>query len=130
MYVAFVTSDGRYQIDQLCEDWLETGPPAQHRRGRRVWRLLPDVLDAITHTVSAAIWFGLTAGYLTVTRQVPHPPQVPALLTRPRQITRTGTSSPPLIISSAVHSAPPNDTRPAPAAARTYSHRPAPPRPV
>jgi hypothetical protein len=27
----------------------------------------PDVLDAITHTVSAAIWFGLTTGYLTLT---------------------------------------------------------------
>jgi hypothetical protein len=25
------------------------------------------VLDAISHTVSAAIWFGLTAGHLTLT---------------------------------------------------------------
>lgn len=27
----------------------------------------PDVDDAITHTVTAAIWFGITTGYLTLT---------------------------------------------------------------
>jgi hypothetical protein len=27
----------------------------------------PDLLDAISRTVSAAIWFGLTTGYLTLT---------------------------------------------------------------
>jgi hypothetical protein len=26
-----------------------------------------DMLDAISHTISAAIWFGLTTGYLTLT---------------------------------------------------------------
>jgi hypothetical protein len=26
----------------------------------------PDIRDAITRTVSAAIWFGLTSGYLTL----------------------------------------------------------------
>ena len=29
--------------------------------------LLPDVDDAITRTVTAAIWFGITTGYLTLT---------------------------------------------------------------
>ena len=29
--------------------------------------VLPDVLEAFSHTVSAAIWFGLTTGYLILT---------------------------------------------------------------
>lgn len=29
--------------------------------------VLPDVLDAISRTVSAAIWFGLVTGHLTLT---------------------------------------------------------------
>ncbi len=28
--------------------------------------LLPGVDEALTHTVSAAIWFGVTTGYLTL----------------------------------------------------------------
>jgi hypothetical protein len=35
--------------------------------------LLPDVFDAISHTVSAAIWFGLTTEYLTLTGSYPIP---------------------------------------------------------
>jgi hypothetical protein len=66
IYEAFATSDG-HQVDQLCEDWLDlarqTGIAVDDEHGD----LLPDVLDAITHTVSAAIWFGLTTGYLTLT---------------------------------------------------------------
>jgi hypothetical protein len=67
IYEVFVTSDGQYQVDQLCEGWLELA----RQRGLAVddehGDLLPDVLDAISHTVSAAIWFGLTTGYLTLT---------------------------------------------------------------
>ena len=63
---AFVTSDG-HQVDQLCNDWLDRarhcGLAVEDQNGE----LRPDVLDAISHTVSAAIWFGLTAGYLTLT---------------------------------------------------------------
>ena len=29
--------------------------------------LRPDIHDAITRTVTAAIWFGITAGYLALT---------------------------------------------------------------
>jgi hypothetical protein len=29
--------------------------------------LRSDVVDAISHTISAAIWYGLTTGYLTLT---------------------------------------------------------------
>jgi hypothetical protein len=64
---AFVTSDGRSQVDQLCEGWLDLA----RQRGLAVedqdGDLRSDVLDAITHTVSAAIWFGLTTGYLRLT---------------------------------------------------------------
>lgn len=67
IYEAFETSDGRNQVDQLCGDWLDLARqhdfPVADERGD----LLPDVDDAITRTVTAAIWFGLTTGYLTVT---------------------------------------------------------------
>jgi len=67
MYEVFVTSDGRYQVDQLCEGWLalarQCGIAVEDEHGD----LRPDVLDAITQTVSEAIWFGLTTGYVTLT---------------------------------------------------------------
>jgi hypothetical protein len=67
IYEAFVTSDGHYQVDQLCDRWLDLA----RQRGIAVddlhGDLRPDVLDAISHTVSAAIWFGLTTGYMTLT---------------------------------------------------------------
>jgi hypothetical protein len=43
--------------------------------------LRPDVLDAISRTVSATTWFGLTTGYLGLTGKVQHSPQGPAPLT-------------------------------------------------
>jgi hypothetical protein len=67
IYEVFVTSDGRYQVDQLCEGWLaaarQCGIAVEDEHGD----LRPDLLDAITHTVTDAIWFGLTTGYLTLT---------------------------------------------------------------
>ena len=62
-----MTSDGQYQVDQLCEGCLELtrqcGLAVDDERGNP----RPDVDDAISHAISAAIWFGLTAGYLTLT---------------------------------------------------------------
>jgi hypothetical protein len=66
IYEAFVTSDGHH-VDQLCEGWLETARRCGIAVDDEHGDLLPDVLDAISHTVSAAIWFGLTTGYLTLT---------------------------------------------------------------
>jgi hypothetical protein len=67
IYDVFATSDGRNHVDLLCDDWLKTarqcGIPVDDEHGE----LRPDVLDTISHTVSAAIWFGLTNGYLTLT---------------------------------------------------------------
>jgi hypothetical protein len=66
IYEAFTTSDG-HQVDQLCDDWLnlarQRGITVDDERGE----LRPDLLDAISHTISAAIWYGLTTGYLTLT---------------------------------------------------------------
>jgi len=67
IYEAFTTSDGRNHVDQICEDWRalarQHGIPVDDEHGD----LLPGVDDAITRTVSAAIWFGPTTGYLTLT---------------------------------------------------------------
>ena len=66
VYEAFVTSDGHYQVDQLCEAWLDLARQAGIAVDDEHGDLRPDVLDAISHTVSAAIWFGLTTGHLTL----------------------------------------------------------------
>jgi hypothetical protein len=47
-----------------------------------------DMLDAISHTISAAIWFGLTTGYLTLTGRYTTP-RVPDPL--PRGLIAVGT---------------------------------------
>jgi hypothetical protein len=67
IYEAFVTSDGHAYVDLLCEGWLDLARQSGITVDDEDGDLLPDVLDAISHTVSAAIWFGLTTGYLTLT---------------------------------------------------------------
>jgi hypothetical protein len=74
IYQAFVTSDG-HQVDQLCEDWLEQARQCGLAVDDEDGDLRPDVLDTISHTVSAAIWFGLTTGYLTMTGGSYHIPR-------------------------------------------------------
>jgi hypothetical protein len=68
IYQAFGTGDGWHPVDRLCEGWLEAarhcGLAVDDEQGDLA---RPDVLDAIGRTVSAAIWFGLTTGYLTLT---------------------------------------------------------------
>jgi hypothetical protein len=66
IYEAFATSDG-HSVDQLCEDWLEQARQCGIATDDEHGDLRPDVLETITHTISAAIWFGLTTGYLTLT---------------------------------------------------------------
>ena len=68
IYEGFVTSDSWHPVDQLCERWLDLasqcGLAVDDEQGD-----LPrtDMLDTISRTISAAIWFGLTTGYLTLT---------------------------------------------------------------
>lgn len=66
IYEAFTTSDGHH-VDQLCDGWLELARQSGIAVDDEHGDPQPDVLDAISHTVSAAIWFGLTTGYLTLT---------------------------------------------------------------
>jgi len=67
IYEVFVTSDGRYQVDQLCEGWLTLARQCGIAVGDEHGDLRLDMLDAITRTVTEAIWFGLTTGYVTLT---------------------------------------------------------------
>jgi hypothetical protein len=75
-----VTSDGWHPVDQLCKGWLDLarqyGIAVEDQDGE----LLPEVLDATSHTVSAATWFGLTRRLPEANRQVQHSPQAPARL--------------------------------------------------
>jgi hypothetical protein len=66
IYEAFTTGDG-HQVDQFCEDWLDLARQCGITVDDEHGELRPDVLDAISHTVSAAIWYGLTTAYLTLT---------------------------------------------------------------
>jgi hypothetical protein len=65
---AFTAGNGISPVDQMCSDWLEMadrcGIPVHDAHGD----LRPEVDEAITRTVTAAIWFGITTGYLTLTR--------------------------------------------------------------
>ena len=61
-----MTSDGRHGRPAL-RGLAGPGPPVRHSRPRPDGDPRPDVLDAIEHTVAAAIWFGITTGCLTLT---------------------------------------------------------------
>jgi hypothetical protein len=52
---------------QLCEDWLDLARQCGIAVDDEHGDLRPGVLNAISHAVSAAIWFGLTTGYLAFT---------------------------------------------------------------
>jgi hypothetical protein len=63
---AFTAGNGISPVEQLVEDWYDLarryGIPVYDEHGD----LRPEVDDAITRTVTAAIWFGITTGYLTL----------------------------------------------------------------
>jgi hypothetical protein len=71
---AFEAGAGRSHGGQLCEDRLvlagQHGIPVEDERGG----LLPCVDDAVTRTVTAAIWFGTATGYLTLAGRFHAPP--------------------------------------------------------
>lgn len=52
---------------QLCEGSLDLARQCGIAVDDEHGELPPDVLDAISHTVSAAIWYSLTTAYLTLT---------------------------------------------------------------
>jgi hypothetical protein len=60
-------------VEQLIEDWYELARECGINVTGAGGELRPDIDQAITRTVTAAIWFGITTGYL------PNPPQVPGM---------------------------------------------------
>jgi hypothetical protein len=51
----------------LIEDWYDLARQCGITVHDEHGDLRPDIDDAITRTVTAAIWFGITTGYLTLT---------------------------------------------------------------
>jgi hypothetical protein len=66
MCEAFETGDGGNLVDQIHGTWLnlarQHGIPVADEQGD----LLPELDSAITDTITAAIWFGITTGYFTI----------------------------------------------------------------
>jgi hypothetical protein len=67
MYDVFTAGDGISPVEQLIEDWYGLARQCGIRVHDEHGDLQPDIDDAITRTVTAAIWFGITTGYLTLT---------------------------------------------------------------
>lgn len=53
-------------VEQLIEDWYELARQCGITVNDEHGELRPDIDDAITRTVTASIWFGITTGYLTL----------------------------------------------------------------
>lgn len=73
LFDAFTAGNGISPAEQLCEDWYDLARQYGITVPDEQGDLRPEVDDAITRTVTAAIWFGVTTGYLTLT-DLPHPP--------------------------------------------------------
>jgi hypothetical protein len=67
MYDTFTTGNGASPVEQLIEDWYDLARQCGIRVHDEHGDLLPEVDAAITRTVTAAIWFGITTGYLALT---------------------------------------------------------------
>ena len=80
IYEAFATSDGWHPVDHPCDGWLDLARQCGLAVADRDGTLLPDVLDAISHIVPAAIWFGPHHRLPEANRQVRHSRKAPAVL--------------------------------------------------
>jgi hypothetical protein len=69
IYEAFETSGGHNPVDQIYDTWLELARQHGIPVAGDLGDLLPDLDDAITGTITAAVWFGITTGYFTLTRR-------------------------------------------------------------
>jgi hypothetical protein len=67
IYEVFSAGNCISPVEQLCEDWYGLARSYGIRVDDEDGDLLPDVDDAITRTVTAAIWFGITTGYFALT---------------------------------------------------------------
>lgn len=84
VYEAFTAGNSISPVEQLREDWSGLARRCGILVDDEHGDLLPDVDDAITRTVTAAIWFGITTRVPHPDRQLPHPPHVPLPLARTR----------------------------------------------
>jgi hypothetical protein len=66
MYDVFTTGNGISPVEQFIEDWYELARRCGIAVHDEHGDLRPDVDDAITRTVTAPIWFGITTGYLAL----------------------------------------------------------------
>jgi hypothetical protein len=62
----FTVGNGICPVEQRIEDWCDLGRQCGIRVHEEHSDLRPDINQAITRTITA-IWFGITAGYLTLT---------------------------------------------------------------
>ena len=67
MYDTFTTGNGASPVEQLIEDWYDLARQCGIRVHDEHGDLRPEVDAAITRTVTAAIWFGITTGYFALT---------------------------------------------------------------
>jgi hypothetical protein len=64
---AFTAGNGLSPVERLVEGWYDLARQCGIAVHDEHGDLRPEVDDAITRTVTAAIWFGITTGYLTLT---------------------------------------------------------------
>jgi hypothetical protein len=67
MLDAFTVGTGISPVEQLIEDWYDLARQCGITVHDKHADLRPDIDDAITRTVTAAIWFGITTGYFALT---------------------------------------------------------------
>jgi hypothetical protein len=66
MHDTFAVGNGISPVEQLIEDWYELARQCGINVNDEHGDLRPDIDQAITRIVTAAIWFGITTGYLTL----------------------------------------------------------------
>lgn len=67
MLDVFGTGKGVSPVEQLIDDWYELARKCGITVTDEDDELRADIDQAITRTVTASIWFGITTGYLTLT---------------------------------------------------------------
>jgi hypothetical protein len=66
MHDAFAIGNGISPVEQLIDDWYDLADRCGITVTDEGGDLRPDIDRAITRTVTASIWFGITTGYLTL----------------------------------------------------------------
>lgn len=67
MHEAFTIGSGVSPVEQLIDDWYDLARQCGITVNDENGDLRADIDDAITRTVIASIWFGITTGYFTLT---------------------------------------------------------------